>query len=409
MITSPLKTPPLKIAMVSPTLGTAFGLEQVLMLSVQGLRERGIKIFLIGEIAHSSLSENESPILVPGLFSTPALIAPKALHRVLENYKKAISQIKPDLIHFLDQPHAEIIKFSTAHYPCVLTAHTVAPTCPASHRLAEETSVCHKKSGWSCLIQNKTYGCLNGFKTDLHRSHAIYDFKIKKKATQKIQAIVAISRYVESALLENGFSKEQVKLIYNPLPAFNSIGRFSSSKPLIVSACRLVPLKGIEYAIRALKLIEPLDWQYWILGEGPLKDSLTKLVQELKLETRILFKGKQSRSETLATIQSAKVFLQPNVGPEGFGLSVAEALSLGTPAIAFATPALDEIIFDGKNGFLVPSKDVASLSKAIEKLLSDPKKHSEFSSYGKKDTPERFSEKNFIDSTLSLYQTMVTR
>lgn len=61
----------MRIAMVSPTLGSAFGLEQVLMLSVLGLRELGHKVVLIGEIAHSSLSKNESAVLIPGLFSTP--------------------------------------------------------------------------------------------------------------------------------------------------------------------------------------------------------------------------------------------------------------------------------------------------------------------------------------------------
>ncbi|MFM8312774.1 MAG: glycosyltransferase, partial [Deltaproteobacteria bacterium] len=155
----------LRIAMVSPTLGTAFGLEQVLMMSVEGLRKRGHEIFLIGETANESLPKTETPALIPGLFSTPELIAPQQLKKVCREFEQTLHNLKPDLIHFLDQPPAEIIEFATRNYPCALTAHTVAPTCPASHRLATNDSVCGKKAGWSCLLHNKTLGCLNGFKT----------------------------------------------------------------------------------------------------------------------------------------------------------------------------------------------------------------------------------------------------
>ena len=398
----------MRIAMVSPTLGSAFGLEQVLMLSVLGLRELGHKVVLIGEIAHSSLSKNESAVLIPGLFSTPPILAPKALKRVLKEFKMVLDTFKPDVVHFLDQPHSEIIRLATSQYPCALTAHTVASSCPASHRLANESSVCSKKSGWSCLIQNKSFGCLNGFKTDLHRLHTIYDFEKKRTATKEMKAIIAISRYVESTLLENGFTKDKVKLIYNPLPEFKSSQPFSHPKPLIISACRLVPLKGIEYGIRALKIIEHLDWDYWILGDGGLKNSLTKLVKELKLDHKITFKGKVSREESLENIRSATIFLQPNVGPEGFGLSVAEALCLGTPAVAFNTPALDEIIESEKNGYLVTARDTKALSEAIKKLISDPEKRFQFSEFGKTHTPKRFSDKFFLNATLALYKEIVT-
>jgi glycosyltransferase involved in cell wall biosynthesis len=403
--------PPLKILMVSPTLGSAFGLEQVLMLSVEGLRGRGHQVSLVGETAYESLPPHERAVVIPGLFSTSPILAPRTLKKVLNHFKQAVESLKPDLIHFLDQPPAAILEWATQYAPCALTAHTVAPTCPASHRLAEiSQSVCTQRSGWSCLGKNKTQGCLNSFKSDLHRAHAIYEFQSKKKATQKIKAIIAISRYVESTLLENGFSREQVKLIYNPLPqlAFADPPR-SPLIPLIVSACRLVPLKGIEFGVRALKLIEHLPWQYWILGDGPLKNSLQALVRELKLESKIIFKGKIPRNETLNTIRAAQIFLQPNIGPEGFGLSVAEALALGTPAVAFDTPALGEIIENTKNGYLVPSKNIVQLSQAIAKLLTENTTRSQLSQYGKQSTPFRFSTEAFLNSTLSLYQQMVTQ
>ncbi|MBM4317083.1 MAG: glycosyltransferase family 4 protein [Deltaproteobacteria bacterium] len=397
----------LRIAMISPTLGSAFGLEQVLMTSVKGLRDRGHEVFLIGEKAFDSLPKTEFPTLIPGLFSTPALLKPVQLKRVKQEFLKVLGTLNPDILHFLDQPHADLIDLATSLYSCVLTAHTVAPTCPASHRLANDSQVCDHKSGWSCLLQNKTFHCLNTFKTDLHRSHVLYEFESKRRATKKMKAIIAISRYVESKLLENGFSKSQVKLIYNPLPQWDFVERIEVKTPLLVSACRLVPLKGLEFAIRALKVIESLDWEYWILGEGPLSEPLKSLVKSLKLEHKIIFKGKTPREKTLEILNSATLLLQTNVGPEGFGLSVAEALSLGTPAIAFDTPALNEIIEHGKNGFLVKPKDIASLSQTIQALLQSPALRAELSRYGREKTLKTFSEHTFIDSTLQLYTQII--
>ena len=398
----------LRIAMVSPTLGSAFGLEQVLMTSVSGLRVKGHEVFLIGEKAFDSLPKEETPYLIPGLFSTPALLKPGQLKKVKEDFAQVLSKLSPHVVHFLDQPHADLIDLAVSKYPCVLTAHTVAPTCPASHRLANQSSVCDRLSGWSCLWENKKLQCLDGFKSDLHRAHVIYEYERKRAATKQMKAIIAISRYVEEKLLENGFSKSQVRLIYNPLPHLSEIKPLSRPLPLIVSACRLVPLKGIEFAIRALKKIEHRNWEYWILGEGTLEQSLKDLVRELKLEERVLFKGKTARIQTLEILQSATLFLQPNVGPEGFGLSVAEALSLGTPAVGFDTPALNEIIEHDQNGYLVKAKDIEGLSQAIQKILASPETRERLSKNGGEKITKIFSEDAFIDSTLNLYHEILS-
>jgi glycosyltransferase involved in cell wall biosynthesis len=407
LITEKSSPKQLRIVMVSPSLGTAFGLEQVLMQSVRGLRGRGHSVFLIGEKAHESLPSSETPVLIPALFSHSAILNPLCSRQILKQFQSALEGFSPDLVHFLDQPLAQAIDYAATHYPCVLTSHTVAPTCPASHRLIQGAFGCEKKAGWGCLYQNKNFHCLDGFKTDTHRAHVVAEFQLKRKATQKIKAIVAISRYIEATLLKNGFSEEQVKLIYNPLPKRDDLfapkAGAAPPSPLLVSACRLVPLKGIEFAIRALKDKKHLDWTYWILGEGELKEPLIQLVSDLNLETRIHFKGKLSHAETLKTIQSAHIFLQPNVGPEGFGLSVAEAISLGVPAIAFDAPALNEIIEENKNGLLVPLYNKEALGNAIEKLLTEPSLRDRLSAYGKTVTPHRFSEAFFLDSTLHLY------
>jgi len=69
----------------------------------------------------------------------------------------------------------------------------------------------------------------------------------------------------------------------------------------------------------------------------------------------------------------AKIFLLPSINAEGafegFGLVILEANAAGIPAVGTTPSGMDDIIVDGKNGFLVPSNNDAGLSSAIEKLL----------------------------------------
>lgn len=82
-----------------------------------------------------------------------------------------------------------------------------------------------------------------------------------------------------------------------------------------------------------------------------------------------------SRDEIVRLYQSAKVFLMPINWEEPFGMVMAEAMSCGTPVIAFDRGAVREVIADGTTGFVVdPQKGVDGLAEALGKIATiDPK------------------------------------
>jgi glycosyltransferase involved in cell wall biosynthesis len=105
-----------------------------------------------------------------------------------------------------------------------------------------------------------------------------------------------------------------------------------------------------------------------------------------------------------SVLAASRCLVQPNLGPEGFGLSVAEASAVGTPAIAFRVPALDEILLDGETGILVPPHDVAALTAAIDRALSDDAFALRCRRNGPESIRSRFSLQAHGEKTWNLYQ-----
>ena len=84
------------------------------------------------------------------------------------------------------------------------------------------------------------------------------------------------------------------------------------------------------------------------------------------------------------------IFLMTSIA-EGVPTSVLEAMSCELPVISTSVGAMNEIVFDGYNGFLCKSSDTKKLSGLIEILLHDPQLRTEMGKNGRKLIEERFS------------------
>jgi colanic acid/amylovoran biosynthesis glycosyltransferase len=147
----------------------------------------------------------------------------------------------------------------------------------------------------------------------------------------------------------------------------------------LLSVCRLVEMKGIEYALRAVARIKPRFpvLRYTIVGDGPLRESLENLVCKLGLQETVRFVGPQPHDTVRQLFQTAHIYLLPSVTAangfkEGLPRVLLEALTGGVPAVATNYAGIPELITDGVSGLLVSERDVAGLANAIERLISSP-------------------------------------
>jgi glycosyltransferase involved in cell wall biosynthesis len=109
-----------------------------------------------------------------------------------------------------------------------------------------------------------------------------------------------------------------------------------------------------------------------IAGTGPARAGLEEQVLRLGLEKTVSLPGRVPEQTKSDLLSQAWLTVTPSLA-EGWGLTVLEANTLGTPALAYDVPGLRDSVRDGKTGWLVPSGHdlTAALIKALHEL-ADP-------------------------------------
>ncbi len=356
--------------MAAPQLGDAFGQERVIRYSCELLKAAGHNIWLVGDRQVGALPLVDGSLTVEGISSFHFLSNPLAVSRAHAKVARFVERISPDIVHWHDLFDARLVRALSPIASAVLTAHTVAPSCPSSARLVQQGGVCHKRSGLGCVAHSKEIGCLSFLKSDLHRAHAVEGYRIKRRAMQHaVHRVFPISRYVESTLVADGWPQALMHFVPNPLPSAQAKSLSDAPENLIVFAARLTPLKGLADLLEALQHLAETSWTLWVCGDGELRQSMERLAQTYGFGSRVRFLGRTSPDETLSIMASAAVVVAPNRGPEAFGLSVAEALSMGTPVVGYDVPALNELIPANR---MAPLGKIELLAKKIKEVLKDP-------------------------------------
>ena len=139
----------------------------------------------------------------------------------------------------------------------------------------------------------------------------------------------------------------------------------------LLSVGRLVHQKGFDLAMRALTELQDVQWQWKIVGDGPLMHTLKSLADELGILDRVTFTGWQSQEQLMEHYKQANLFVFPS-RHEGMPNAVLEAMSSGLPVIASSIAGNEELIVDGVTGVLVPSENITSLHEALKRMISDP-------------------------------------
>jgi glycosyltransferase involved in cell wall biosynthesis len=143
-------------------------------------------------------------------------------------------------------------------------------------------------------------------------------------------------------------------------------------RKVLVAAGRLQPSKGFDLLLDAFQRVAAKhpDWQLWIFGSGKLRGRLAARIERLGLTGRAHLKGTAERLDQQFAEASAYVLSSRH---EGLPMVVLEAMGAGLPVVSFDCPSGPaEIITHGRNGLLVPPRDVNALAAGICELIEDP-------------------------------------
>ncbi|MBM3296651.1 MAG: glycosyltransferase family 4 protein [Candidatus Aminicenantes bacterium] len=183
---------------------------------------------------------------------------------------------------------------------------------------------------------------------------------------RNVTKLFAQSKTIQDRLRRWGRIPSEV--LYPPPPQRKY--RTDGYEPVIFAVSRLQYLKRLDLLVEAMGLVRDKRLRAVIIGEGPEKESLSRLIRERGLERRVSLLGAAEEEAVLRAYASCRaVFFCPR--QEDYGLVTVEAFA-SRKAVITATdsggPA--EIVRDGQTGFVVPPRPEAVAAK-LDLLASD--------------------------------------
>ncbi|HYD92916.1 MAG TPA: glycosyltransferase family 4 protein [Candidatus Paceibacterota bacterium] len=203
---------------------------------------------------------------------------------------------------------------------------------------------------------------------------------LQRTVVRGAHAVIVPSNYLRDIVESWGVSKERVFTIYNAVTV-DQVGTVPAAvsslpRPLVVTAGRLVPWKGVGGVIDA---VVGTGASLAVVGDGPEREHLEQHAGDMRQHThtvglkefRYVFTGTLSHEDLLAVVQSADLFVL-NSTYEGLSHLLLEAVALGTPTIATDAGGNREVLEGVSYGRLVPVSDVGVLSSTLKDMLASP-------------------------------------
>jgi glycosyltransferase involved in cell wall biosynthesis len=207
-------------------------------------------------------------------------------------------------------------------------------------------------------------------------------------------AVVCVSEGLREDLTGRwGVLRSRTQVIYNPVDIehVRSLARetvdhpwYQEGKPVLIACGRLDPQKNYPLLLRAFARVQTRvpDVKLLVLGDGMLRTELVSLADALGVSRSVEFPGFQ-KNPFKYIARSKALILSSDM--EGFPMVLIEAMACSTPVVATRCPSgPDEIITDGKNGFLVPMRDEVRLADAVIRILQDEKLRAELADEGRR-------------------------
>ncbi|PIV50747.1 hypothetical protein CO115_02550 [Candidatus Falkowbacteria bacterium CG_4_9_14_3_um_filter_36_9] len=195
------------------------------------------------------------------------------------------------------------------------------------------------------------------------KKELISEFRVKENNITVAQIFVDIAKMS----LRGAFATKQSRQ-----DALTGIALPSTynGKVVFLTIGRLVPVKNIVIQIKAMvEVIKKFpEVELWIIGEGPEKNNLEYIINNLELSEKVKLLGWQG--DLRKFYSQADVFMLTS-NYEGWGLAVIEAAAYGLPIIMTDVGCAGEVIRNRENGIIISVGDVKKLGEAMVKIMEN--------------------------------------
>jgi len=238
---------------------------------------------------------------------------------------------------------------------------------------------------------------------------------ISRWVYRQAKHIIAVSTPIERRLIErDGLSPDRITVIPNAVVPASEVRSDAHPalpaglRPLVGVVARLQREKGVANFLEAAARVAPLlpEAHFVIAGDGPLRQELEILAENLGLKSRIRFLG--FRSDASALIESMDVLVVPSL-TEGSPLVTLEAMAAGVPVVASAVGGIPDQVRHGEEGLLVPPGDTEALGEALLDLLRDPGRARRLGEAGRRRATSEFGHATMVGRIEDVYRAVLGR
>jgi glycosyltransferase involved in cell wall biosynthesis len=214
-------------------------------------------------------------------------------------------------------------------------------------------------------------------------------------------SIITLSSSSKAEITERlGLSASRISVVPPGVEPHFTAGSIRSEAPLVVAVGRLVPVKRFHLLIEGLVRLKPRipDLQAVIAGEGYERSNLEELIRRHGAEDWIALPGYVSQDELVELYRRAWVVASSSLR-EGWGMTVTEAGSCGTPSVVSRISGHQDAVCDGESGILFDDAD--GMVDGLHAVLTDEVLRKRLS-LGAGDFATRFSWESTARQTLAV-------
>ena len=226
----------------------------------------------------------------------------------------------------------------------------------------------------------------------------------------KADLVITPSVHLKNVVKNWGVSENNLKVIYNGTNIQSKITKKENEVLHFITVGRLAPWKNIDKIIQAMAILNEKGFNFIfnIVGSGPLNEELKILVKELKLENKIFFLGQKNTEELNKIYLDSDIYIQAS-GYEGLPHVILEAINFNLSIISTPIGGTNEILLDGKNGWILKLKDKKApdefdLQEIIYELVDNKTKSNNLIHNAKEYLIENFDEDKNLNKYIELFK-----
>ncbi len=183
----------------------------------------------------------------------------------------------------------------------------------------------------------------------------------------------------------------------------------------VLTVARLVEKKGLSYGLHAVAKVileQKANIHYRVIGDGPLKDDLKSLAEELGLTRHVEFIDEMPQDKIIRYYENADLFMLPSIiapdgDQEGTPTVLLEAQAMGLPILSTMHSGIPEIVENGSSGYLVPERDSNALAERLNHLVGHPEEWPDLGLHGRRIVEKRYDVRDLNMRLEALYKKLL--